>query len=140
MNNCIRALQVIFCVACFPIMSFSQQTLKTFSADIIVYGGNASAVMAAVQAKQMGKSVIMVSPDVHLGGLTTGGLGLTDTGDKTVIGGLALSFDHRLYLHYAQDSAWVWQKKSEYGNKGQGTTTGDSGSSSGTTSKEKEKN
>ncbi len=97
---------------------YSQQI---FDADVIVYGGTSAGVMAAVQAKKMGKSVIIVSPDIHLGGLSAGGLGFTDTGDKSVIGGLAREFYHRLYLHYQQDSAWKWQKKEEYGNKGQGT-------------------
>ncbi|MCK5067422.1 MAG: FAD-dependent oxidoreductase [Bacteroidales bacterium] len=90
------------------------------SADVIVYGGTSSAVIAAVQVAQMGKKVILVSPDKHLGGLTSGGLGWTDTGNKAVIGGLARDFYHRLYLHYQDDSAWKWQKKNEYGNKGQG--------------------
>lgn len=91
-----------------------------FSADVIIYGGNSSAVIAAVQVAKMGKKVILVSPDKHLGGLTSSGLGWTDTGNKTVIGGLARDFYHRLYLHYQDDSAWEWQKKSEYGNTGQG--------------------
>ncbi len=69
----------------------------------------------------MGKSVIIVSPDKHLGGLSSGGLGFTDTGNKAVIGGLARDFYHRIYMHYDKDSSWVQQKKSEYGNKGQGT-------------------
>lgn len=90
-------------------------------ADVIIYGGTAAAVTAAVQAKKMGKSVIMVSPDKHLGGLSAGGLGFTDTGNKSVIGGLAREFYHRVYLHYQQPEAWKWQEKSEYGNKGQGT-------------------
>ena len=94
---------------------------QTFQADLIVYGGTSAAITAAVQAKKMGKSVIVVSPDRHLGGLSSGGLGFTDTGNKAVIGGLAREFYHRLYLHYAQDSAWKWQKREEYGNKGQGT-------------------
>lgn len=94
---------------------------QTYEAEIIVYGGTSAAVTAAVQAKKMGKSVIVVSPDKHLGGLSSGGLGFTDTGNKAVIGGLAREFYHRLYLHYAQDSAWKWQKREEYGNKGQGT-------------------
>ena len=98
--------------------SFSQQV---FEADVIVYGETSAGVMAAVQVKKMGKSVILVSPDIHLGGLSSGGLGFTDTGDKSVIGGLAKEFYHRLYLHYQQDSAWKWHKKEEYGNKGQGT-------------------
>ena len=53
-------------------------------------------VAAAVQAKRMGKSVVVVSPDKHLGGLTSGGLGLTDTGNKAVIGGLSREFYHRV--------------------------------------------
>ena len=93
---------------------------KQFSADVIIYGGNSSAVIAAVQVAKMGKEVILVSPDKHLGGLSSSGLGWTDTGNKAVIGGLARDFYHRLYLHYQEDSAWRWQKKSEYGNQGQG--------------------
>ena len=92
-----------------------------YSADVIIYGGTSAAITAAVQVKKMGKSVIIVSPDSHLGGLSSGGLGFTDTGNKEVIGGLSREFYHRLYEHYQQDNSWVWQKKAEYGNKGQGT-------------------
>ncbi|WP_246168876.1 FAD-dependent oxidoreductase [Rudanella paleaurantiibacter] len=90
-------------------------------ADVIVYGGTSAAITAAVQVRKMGKSVIVVSPDKHLGGLSSGGLGFTDTGDKSVIGGLSRQFYGRLYNHYQTDEAWKWQKRSEYGNKGQGT-------------------
>jgi ribulose 1,5-bisphosphate synthetase/thiazole synthase len=98
-------------------------TLATQAADhdIVIYGGTCAAITAAVQAKQMGKSVIVVSPDTHLGGLSSGGLGFTDTGNKSVIGGLARDFYHRIYLHYQKPMSWVQQKQSEYGNKGQGT-------------------
>ncbi len=89
--------------------------------DVVVYGGNSAAVIAAVQAKVMGKSVIVVSPDRHLGGLTSGGLGWTDTGNKAVIGGLARNFYHRVWKHYDQPSTWKWQDRAAYGNKGQGT-------------------
>ncbi len=94
---------------------------KAVEADIIIYGGTAAAVTAAVQAHKMRKSVVIVSPDTHLGGLSSGGLGFTDTGDKEVIGGLAREFYHRVYLHYQEPESWVWQQQSEYGNKGQGT-------------------
>lgn len=96
------------------------------SADIIIYGGTSAAVTAAVQAKKMGKSVIVVSPDTHLGGLSSGGLGFTDTGDKTVIGGLSREFYHRVWQYYNQPETWKWQKQSEYGNQGQGTAAMDS--------------
>jgi len=89
--------------------------------DVVVYGGTSSAVTAAVQAARMGKSVIVVSPDRHLGGLSSGGLGMTDTGNKAVIGGLAREFYHRIWKHYQKPEAWQWQQRSEYGNRGQGT-------------------
>lgn len=104
--------------ALLPIFLSAQ---SKYEADVIVYGGTSAAITAAVQVKKMGKSVIIVSPDTHLGGLSSGGLGFTDTGNKEVIGGLSREFYHRLYEHYQQDNSWVWQKRAEYGNKGQGT-------------------
>lgn len=101
--------------------SKSDESAQTYDADIVIYGGTSAAVTAAVQAKKMGKSVIVVSPDKHLGGLSAGGLGFTDTGNKEVIGGLSREFYHRLYRHYDQPGSWKWQDKSAYGNKGQGT-------------------
>src|SRR5262249_56365534 len=55
------------------------------------------------------------------GGVPRGGLGFTDTGDKAVVGGLAREFYHRVWKRYDQPSAWKWEKRDEYGNKGQGT-------------------
>jgi hypothetical protein len=89
--------------------------------DIIVYGGTSGAITAAIQAKKMGKSVILVSPDKHLGGLSSGGLGWTDTGKKEVIGGLSREFYQRVYEKYQADSAWTWEDRSDFGNRGQGT-------------------
>src|SRR5437762_8984073 len=89
--------------------------------DIVVYGGTSAAVIAAVQAKKMGKSVVIVSPDKHLGGLSSGGLGYTDTGRKEVIGGLSREFYHRIWQHYDKPEAWKQQQREQYGNKGQGT-------------------
>ncbi|MEM7233725.1 MAG: FAD-dependent oxidoreductase, partial [Planctomycetota bacterium] len=74
-----------------------------------------------VQAKRMGKSVVLVGPDKHLGGLSSGGLGFTDTGNKAVIGGLSREFYHRIWAKYQDSKAWRFQKRSEYGNRGQGT-------------------
>jgi hypothetical protein len=91
------------------------------SRDVVIYGGSSGAVAAAVQAARMGRSVIVVSPDRHLGGLSSGGLGMTDTGNKNVIGGLAREFYHRVWRHYEQPEAWRWQERSAYGNRGQGT-------------------
>ncbi|MDO9340500.1 MAG: FAD-dependent oxidoreductase [Bacteroidales bacterium] len=99
----------------------SQPVKITYKADVIVYGGTSSAVTTAVQVARMGKSVIIVSPDKHLGGLSSSGLGFTDTGNKEVIGGLAREFYQLIYQHYQNPESWKWQKQSEYGNKGQGS-------------------
>ena len=94
---------------------------QTFKADVIVYGGTSSAVTTAVQVQRMGRTVIIVSPDKHLGGLSSSGLGFTDTGNKEVIGGLAREFYQFIYSHYEKPESWKWQKRSDYGNRGQGS-------------------
>ncbi|MCB1061392.1 MAG: FAD-dependent oxidoreductase [Verrucomicrobiae bacterium] len=93
--------------------------------DLVIYGGTSAGVIAAVQAKKLGKSAVIVGPDIHLGGLSAGGLGWTDTGNKAVIGGLARDFYHRIWKEYQKEETWKWQKHDEYGNKGQGTAAMD---------------
>jgi len=75
-------------------------------ADVIIYGGTSAAVTAAVQVRKMGKSVLLVSPDKHLGGLTSSGLGYTDIGNPKILGGLAREFYHRVWQAYQDPSAW----------------------------------
>jgi hypothetical protein len=93
--------------------------------DVVIYGGTSAGVSAAVQARRMGKTAIIVGPDTHLGGLTSGGLGYTDSGNTQVIGGISREFYHRVWQHYQQPEAWRWQKRDEFGNKGQGTVAMD---------------
>jgi hypothetical protein len=112
---------LLILVLALPNLLISQNKGVTSSADIIIYGGTSAAIIAAVEAKQSGKSVLVVSPDIHLGGLSSGGLGWTDTGDKSVIGGLSREFYHRVFMHYSSKDAWNLQPKEGYGNKGQGT-------------------
>lgn len=112
---------LVLCAFCTSCGTKPKQVETPAKYDIVIYGGTSAAVVAAVQAKKMGKSVVVVSPDVHLGGLSSGGLGYTDTGNKAVIGGLAREFYHRIYRHYQKPESWKWEEKSEYGNQGQGT-------------------
>ena len=106
-------------VAFFSCLQAAAATPEQY--DIVIYGNTAAGVIAAVQARNMGKTVVLVGPDQHLGGLSAGGLGFTDTGNKAVIGGLARDFYHRVWKHYQEPAAWRWQKPEDYGNKGQGT-------------------
>ncbi|MCF2516556.1 FAD-dependent oxidoreductase [Dyadobacter sp. CY351] len=123
MNKYLIYLIAFFLIAASPSCSEkkNEEAKDALTADVIIYGGTSAAVTAAVQVIKSGKTVLVVSPDKHLGGLSAGGLGFTDTGNKSVIGGLAREFYHRLYQHYDKPEAWKWQKKDEYGNKGQGT-------------------
>lgn len=99
--------------------------------DLVIYGGTSGAMAAAVQGKRMGKTVVVVSPDEHLGGLSSGGLGWTDSGVKEVIGGVARDFYERVYAHYQEEGSWGWQKRKDYGNRAQGTAAMDEGDGEG---------
>lgn len=105
---------------CMDVSAPTAET-KTFRYDVVVYGGTPAAITAAIQSAKMGKSVVIVSPDVHLGGMTSSGLGWSDTGNKAVIGGLSRDFYHRIWSHYQKPEAWRFESREQYGNKGQGT-------------------
>lgn len=104
----------------FAAVSLASASAAPVQHEVVVYGGTSGGVVAAVQASRSGKSVVLVSPTTHLGGLTTSGLGWTDLGKTSILGGLSREFYHRLYLHYQQGSAWNWQTQASFGNAGQG--------------------
>ncbi len=83
-------------------------------ADVVIYGGTSAAISAAVQVSRMGKSVLIVCPETHLGGMTTNGLGMTDSGKKSVIGGIAREFYQRIKHYYDTADAWKWQQPGDY--------------------------
>ena len=117
-----KILAIFVLIICAIGCNAPQKNQNSFSADVIIYGGTSGAIIAAVEVVKSGKTVIVVSPDVHLGGLSAGGLGWTDTGKKETIGGLSRNFYHRIWKHYDAEESWVWQQKSEYGGRGQGTS------------------
>ena len=80
--------------------SCSQNTELDNTYDVVVYGGTSAGVIAAIQAVELGKHTILIEPGKHLGGLTSGGLGATDIGNKAAIGGLSRGFYKRIYQHY----------------------------------------
>ena len=82
--------------------------------DVVIYGGTSAGIAAAIQAQRMGKTALVVSPDKHLGGLTAGGLGWTDSGRKEAIGGFAREFYRRIKAHYDRPDAWIYQQPNEY--------------------------
>ena len=77
--------------------------------DVCIYGGNSAAVTAACSAARMGKKVVVASPDLRLGGMTTGGLGYTDIGNKQVVFGLAKQFYRKLGERYGRLESWIFE-------------------------------
>ena len=91
--------------------------------DLVIYGTTSAGITAAVQARRMNLDVVVVGPDKHLGGLSAGGLGWTDSGNKAVIGGIAFEFYQHIYRHYDRPDAWRWQTRDNYGSRAYGTPT-----------------
>ena len=80
-----------------------------FEVDVVVYGATSAGVIAAYTAKQYGKSVLLVEPGRHLGGMSSGGLGQTDIGNKYAVTGLALDFYRRVGGTYGWFEAWQFE-------------------------------
>ncbi|WP_197454350.1 FAD-dependent oxidoreductase [Stieleria varia] len=102
--------------------SAQAQSQAEQSTDLVIYGGTSAGIAAAVQAKRMGMSVVVIEPSDRVGGLTTGGLGQTDIGNKSAIGGIAREFYQDIAKHYAQPEAWKWQTQEQYRSDGQSRT------------------
>ena len=100
-------------------LSLTTRTLTDEVHDMVIYGGTSAGIIAGIQARSMGKSVIVIEPSGREGGLTTGGLGQTDIGNKHVVGGLSRSFYERIARYYADESAWEWQNADSYKSGGQ---------------------
>ncbi len=88
---------------------FQYSFLKAQTFDICVYGGTSAGVMAAYVAKKAGKSVILIEPGRHLGGLSAGGLGQTDIGNKYAITGIARDFYRKIGQHYGKFEQWTFE-------------------------------
>ncbi len=79
--------------------------------DVVIYGGTSAGVVAAYQVKKLGKSVVIIAPDGHIGGLSSGGLGATDIGNKQAIGGMSRDFYKKLGKVYGQPESWEFEPK-----------------------------
>jgi len=79
--------------------------------DVCVYGGTSAGVIAAYTASKLHKTVLLVEPGNRLGGLSSGGLGFTDIGNKYVVTGLARDFYRRVGRHYGRFEQWVFEPK-----------------------------
>jgi len=82
--------------------------------DVVIYGDTLAGISAAIQAARLNKTVLLLSPTAHIGGVATSGLTATDMNRSTSIGGIAREFYQELYTHYLQPSAWRGQTRDEF--------------------------
>jgi ribulose 1,5-bisphosphate synthetase/thiazole synthase len=92
-------------------LAHAQPRPKVAEVDVCVYGGTAAGVMAAYAAAKLNKKAVLIEPGFSLGGLTTGGLGFTDIGNKYVVTGLARNFYRRVGQHYGRFEQWTFEPK-----------------------------
>jgi hypothetical protein len=85
--------------------------------DIVIYGGTSGGITAAIQAAREGRTAVLIEPTKFLGGLTTGGLGATDIGNKKAIGGISREFYTAVAKYYSEDAKWVHQTREAYFSK-----------------------
>ncbi len=82
---------------------------QTIDADVCIYGGTAAGVIAARTVQAAGQSVILLNPARTLGGMTTNGLGWTDFGNKSAVGGRALQFYRDVGKEYGREIEWCFE-------------------------------
>ncbi len=96
-------------LVCLLLLSAATMAQTVRQVDICVYGGSSAGVIAAYTAKKMNKSVLVIEPGKRLGGLTSGGLGYTDIGNKYAISGLSRDFYRRVGKHYGKFEQWIFE-------------------------------
>ncbi len=73
---------------------------EVIQTDICVYGATSGGIAAAIQAARMGKSVVLISNNDQVGGMTTAGLTAVDVGNASSIGGISAEFFKRVAARY----------------------------------------
>jgi hypothetical protein len=99
--------QPLLFVLCFPSLCLAQTQQPVY--DVCIYGATSAGVIAAYTAKKLGKSAVIVAPEHHPGGMSSGGLGQTDIGNKVAITGYSREFYRRVGKHYGKDEQWTFE-------------------------------
>lgn len=107
-------------VAACLLLFFTTSKGEVIESDVCVYGGTSGGVAAAVQAARLGKSVTLVEPGGHLGGMTSGGLSAVDIGDPRSVGGIAREYFTKLAATVGVELAWDKPFESKHGGPATG--------------------
>src|SRR4051812_50047020 len=96
-------------IIALAVLLFAAHAWAAEKVDVCVYGGTAGGVAAAVTVSKEGKSVILIGPGRHLGGMSSGGLGQTDFGNKEGVGGVSGQFFKGGGEFFGGGGAWEFQ-------------------------------
>ena len=122
MKNYSNPMKQFFVLVLIQLIASTTCVADETAADVCVYGGTAAGAVTAVQVARMGKSVVLIEPGQHIGGMTSGGLGNTDIGKQISIGGITREFYQSIRSWYQEPAHWKFQDKDEYKWKGDRVT------------------
>lgn len=106
--DALKKIIFLLAILSFCVRANSQHVIEV---DVCIYGGTSAGVIAAYTAQKLGKKAILIEPGRHLGGMSSGGLGYTDIGNKYAITGLARDFYRRIGNHYGKFEQWTFEPK-----------------------------
>jgi FAD dependent oxidoreductase len=86
-----KAGWLVFLIAICSQSAFSAPS-KSMIADVVIYGGTPAGLAAATAVVRAKKTVIIIEPTTHIGGMITGGIAVTDTGTPQFVGGISREF------------------------------------------------
>jgi len=104
-----RKLAWLFCFGFIICSSCTNQIQQNNEYDICIYGGTSSGIISATAGARLGLKVVVIEPGRHLGGLSSGGLGATDIGNKYAVTGIAREFYRKLGAHYKRFESWTFE-------------------------------
>ena len=99
----------LLCYMLIVLANLTWASQRNVEVDVCIYGGNSAGIIAGYTATKLGKKAIVIEPRNYLGGLTTGGLGATDIGNKFAITGLAKDFYRRIGSYYDKFEQWTFE-------------------------------
>ncbi|WP_428655891.1 FAD-dependent oxidoreductase [Runella sp.] len=107
---------ILFSIFILPLTGFHSLILsdknQAQAYDVVIYGATAGGITAAIQVAKMGKTVALIEPSKHIGGMSVEGLGGTDIDNHkefqntAAVGGSSLEFYRRIAKAYGHEAAF----------------------------------